>query len=908
MKHYSPHRLAGVLGFFTIALLLFFTTTASAAKQPTQNENKFNSISYLFDPDRAELDIIKEALTPSIVAGETAEFEITISNIGEIPLVDIEVVDPQVPACTKTFTEIAPNSSEIYTCSLAEVYEPLTNTVAVTGTHGAINTIMLTDSDSASVEVEPEAPTVAGIDIEKTALTPFILSGGTAEFEITVTNTGDDALVDVSVSDALVPNCDNFFLLIGAGNSETYTCSLENVTADFTNSATASGTVLLDTTVNATDTADVVIVHPEISIEKTTSTPSISVGGTAIFEITVKNEGDVPLSNIVVTDNDAPNCDKTFSTLGIDDEETYTCSLGNVTSGFTNIAEVTAEDAYGNEVDDSDSAVVFVNQPSIDIVKTAVTEVIDAGQAAIFEITVRNTGNTALYNVIVSDQLAPVCENNNIGTLAVSEVISYQCTVTGLTNNFTNTATVTAQDGLGTNRSDSSSDTVSVRNPGVSISVSPASQTIDQGNAATFSVTVTNIGNRQLRNVEVVSNVSNCEKSINVLNVGQSDNYTCAASNVQNGFINELTVNAIGSGQALSDSTSAIVDVEETSDIVVAVSPNLQTIPAGATANFTIFLFNNSNKTLNNLAVSSPAAPDCDFTLSSMPPQFTVDYTCKVTNVQSSFTNSLNVTATPEGSSTPIEDNGLAIVNLVGIDLTVTPNSTQLGSPGGNVTFNATIKNVGGSGIHLSTLSGSITKGQTDPQTVSLINNSCQTGTFIQSGGQYNCSFEVDVSGVSGNYKVEIEASAEDDGLTVFDTAVKTIKINPPPITNVYVPTIKTSTIPGEPNNSCAQAHPITVNTLYKFFPDDQIDLYTFNLTSTSNLSVTLTDFTPIKGQIVLFYGDCDAPPVTIANNGNSSSTKTLTLQNQPAGTYILMVVTDGTYSSTKSYKLIVNK
>ena len=63
-----------------------------------------------------------------------------------------------------------------------------------------------------------------------------------------MTNTGDVTLTNVAVVDVLAPGCARTSAQLGAnatlaaGGSFSYECTLANVTADFTNSATATGT------------------------------------------------------------------------------------------------------------------------------------------------------------------------------------------------------------------------------------------------------------------------------------------------------------------------------------------------------------------------------------------------------------------------------------------------------------------------------------------------------------------------------------------------------------------------------------------------------------------------------------------------------------------------------------------
>jgi len=87
--------------------------------------------------------------------------------------------------------------------------------------------------------------------------------GGTAKFQITVTNTGNTVLTDVHVDDPLSPNCNRTKAQLPAlasmapGAAVTYSCSRPSVQKAFDNVATATGTPPQGADVTATDTAPV---------------------------------------------------------------------------------------------------------------------------------------------------------------------------------------------------------------------------------------------------------------------------------------------------------------------------------------------------------------------------------------------------------------------------------------------------------------------------------------------------------------------------------------------------------------------------------------------------------------------------------------------------------------------------
>ena len=89
------------------------------------------------------------------------------------------------------------------------------------------------------------------------------------------------------------------------------------MTAGFTNVANVSGHFNA-TQVTDTDEAVVTLsVAPAIDIQKTPDTQTVIYGQTANFTIKVINTGNVPLSNVTVSDPLAPNCAATVGNLAI---------------------------------------------------------------------------------------------------------------------------------------------------------------------------------------------------------------------------------------------------------------------------------------------------------------------------------------------------------------------------------------------------------------------------------------------------------------------------------------------------------------------------------------------------------------------------------------------------------------
>ncbi|MFZ5917451.1 MAG: LamG-like jellyroll fold domain-containing protein [Chloroflexota bacterium] len=208
----------------------------------------------------------------------------------------------------------------------------------------------------------PEIVTHPNIEIAKTPDTQTIISGAMAAFTIAITNSGDITLTNVTVSDPLAPDCARTFTGFAPGANEVYNCTLADVTADFTNTASVSGTPPGGPDVSHSDTAAVDVIHPAIEIAKTPDEQTVGGDFTATFTIAITNSGDVPLADVTVSDPLAPGCARTFAELAVGANEVYNCTLSNVTADFTNTASVSGAPPAGDDVTASDTAQVQVDR------------------------------------------------------------------------------------------------------------------------------------------------------------------------------------------------------------------------------------------------------------------------------------------------------------------------------------------------------------------------------------------------------------------------------------------------------------------------------------------------------------------------------------------------------------------
>ena len=260
-----------------------------------------------------------------------------------------------------------------YTCTFTGAVSgtpttPHVNTVTATGEIPGVITDRV--SDDATVTFTDVKPQIA---IDKSVDKGTIRVGDTVTYTYLVTNPGPEPLQNVTVTD---DKCSN--VVFGSGdtdgdklldNGETwrYTCTTA-LSADTTNTATATGSDDDGNTVSATDTAKVVVIDPKIAIVKTASPTSANPGQALTYSYAVTNPGNDPLSNVTVTDDKcSPVTFVSGDTDGdskLDPGETWTFRCATTASAsagaLTNIGTATGTDTLGGPVTANDTETVTV--------------------------------------------------------------------------------------------------------------------------------------------------------------------------------------------------------------------------------------------------------------------------------------------------------------------------------------------------------------------------------------------------------------------------------------------------------------------------------------------------------------------------------------------------------------------
>ncbi len=314
-------------------------------------------------------------LTASI--GQTVDYEIVVTNTANVDETFSEVTDANCDAGTIAggpgVDLVEPGASTTYTCHhLLSTVGRYVNEATVTGASAGGRPLRQTSNEVEVTAYQPaftieKLQQIAGSASGFTTAKLTGTVGQTVDYEIVVTNTGDEPLTFSSLSD---PRCDPGTIAGGPGSasvlpgeSTTYTCShvLASV-GTYTNVGTVAGTPSGEGPITHSSPPVEVEVRPapapSFTIRKlqeiagtstgfTTETLTGAVGQTVDYEIVVENTGNVPLALSTFTD---PRCDTGTiaggpgaSPLEPGASTTFTCSHVLSASGaYVNVATVTA--------------------------------------------------------------------------------------------------------------------------------------------------------------------------------------------------------------------------------------------------------------------------------------------------------------------------------------------------------------------------------------------------------------------------------------------------------------------------------------------------------------------------------------------------------------------------------------
>lgn len=347
-----------------------------------------------------------------------------------------------------------------------------TNTVTAAGQDPEGNQTSATDNETVTfTDVLPD------ISLSKSVDPAMVLwSGGNVNYKFRITNLTLEPVTISTFTDDKVTLSSECLALVGTviAPSSYVECAINNyplsspTDATFVNTATVVASDNEGNTDTANASATVTFARPSIDVEKTPDTQTVDEGLTATFQISVTNTGNVPLTNVTVTDSATPSCDKTFASLAVGATETYSCTTVALLASFTNVAVATGN--YGTtQVTDQDSAALVLDYlPKIEVAKTASTNSVpESGGSVTYTVVVKNKAvENFQLNSLIDDKFGNL---NGVGNCVVPQTIAaagqYSCTFTKVISgealtSHTNTVTASGQDPEGNTTSATDNETV----------------------------------------------------------------------------------------------------------------------------------------------------------------------------------------------------------------------------------------------------------------------------------------------------------------------------------------------------------------------------------------------------------------------------------------------------------------
>jgi uncharacterized repeat protein (TIGR01451 family) len=648
------------------------------------------------------LTIVKAATVPGDADGiidsaaDDILYTVTVSNTGNQTLTNVVVTDPLAITGANptgeigTIASFAPGDSQSFNFTYDVTQADIDDNG---GGDGDIDNTSTATSDQAGPVSDSEQVPIAqvgGLTIVKAATVPGDADGiidSAADdilYTVTVSNTGNQTLTNVVVTDPLAITGANPTGEIGTiasfapGDSQSFNFTYDVTQADIDDNGGGDGDI--DNTSTATsdqagpvsDSEDVPIAQaPALTIVKAATVPGDADGiidsaaDDILYTVTVSNTGNQTLTNVVVTDplaitganptgeigtiaSFAPGDSQSFN-FTYDVTQADIDDNGGGDGDIDNTSTATSDQA--GPVSDSED-VPIAQAPALTIVKAATVPgdadgIIDsAADDILYTVTVSNTGNQTLTNVVVTDPLAITGANptGEIGTIASfapgdsqSFNFTYDVTQADIDDNgggdgdIDNTSTATSDQAGPVSDSE---DVPIAQAPALTIVKAAtvpgdADGIIDSAaDDILYTVTVSNTGNQTLTNVVVTdplaitgANPTGEIGTIASFAPGDSQSFNFTYD------VTQADIDDNGGGDGDIDNTSTATSdqagpVSDSEDVPIAQAPALTIVKAATVPGdadgiidsaaddilYTVTVSNTGNQTLTNVVVTDPLA------------------------------------------------------------------------------------------------------------------------------------------------------------------------------------------------------------------------------------------------------------------------------------------------------------
>ncbi len=758
-------------------------------------------------------------------------------------------------------------------------------------------TITNDDQPNPAIDVEKYVSADGGVtwDDADTAPGLYLLSAVSPQFKFVVTNSGDAALTNISLTDSDfdLSSCTVPATLAKAAS---FKCTITAAWAagQHTDTATAAG-AYGTTTYEDTDDANYYGATPAITVDKTASPTAVpETGGDVVFTFKVTNSGNVPVTIASLNDSvfgalagDADCQVGTVLASNASCEFATTQWLAGSSCGMPHANTFTAYASFsGTDVwDDDDATVGFTDvAPVIQVTKTASpTHVPETGGDVTFTFLVENTGQQDVMLSALTDTVFGDLDGK--GTCAVPQTIliggSYTCEYTvnlasdSLTAH-TNTVTATASDSCGTQATDTDDETVTFDDVSPVIRVTKTADPLhvpETGGNVKFTFLVENIGPEDVTLTSLVDDKfgdldgkGTCDVPQTIL-IGGS--YTCEytvnlASDSLTPHTNVVTATAVDDDYtAASDTDDATVTFDDVApDITITKTADPTHVPeTGGDVTFTFLVENIGPEDVTLTSLTDTVFGDLNGQGDCITGGLISvggSYSCSITKFLASdsltpHTNVVTAVGTDDDSTadTATDDETVTFDDVLPtVDLTKAADPLTRPEPGGVFVFTLTIHNTSPEMVWITEL---LDDNELSSECQQLVGNS------IVAGGTASCTYSVSYT-EAGSYDNTAAVTVEDnDHNPASDSDDETVTV-----TDV-LPTVD-----------------LTKSATPQSLPEPGgVNTFTLNVHNTSPEAVTITALTDTNA----LSAECLALVGTTLSAGASTSC-TYAVTHTEAGTY----------------------
>ncbi|MFM9446090.1 LPXTG cell wall anchor domain-containing protein [Streptomyces acidiscabies] len=688
------------------------------------------------------LTVVKSADKTSLVLGDTITYSFKVTNTGNVTMKNIAVRESDftgtgtVSAISCPSTTLAPNATTTCTATYRVTQDDvdagrLSNSATVTGVPPQGTTPVPPSSPSTTTIPGTRTPSLT---VEKSADRTDLVAGQTVTYSFKVTNTGNVTLKDVAVQEGSFSgsgqmsaiSCPAGASSLAPGAAVTCTATYVVTQADvdsgkLTNTATATGVPPGTTTPTTSPPSSPNTVtgtqKPGLSVTKAADKTSVVLGDVVTYTFTVRNTGNVTLTDVGVKEGDFSGTGK-LSDITCPDGAKSLAPGASVTCTASYV--VTQADVDAGRIDNSatptgtppgstpnqvyppgTTTVTGTPEPGLKVEKTADKTDLVVGETVTYSFKATNTGNVTLKDVTVKeDTFSGTGKVSAIGCPDAAKSLapgaSVTCTATYVVTQADVDAGKVTNSAAGTGVPPNTTTPITsppsppntitgTRTPGLKVEKSADKTDLVVGETVTYSFKATNTGNVTLKNVSVqdadfsgtgkVSAIG-CPDAAKSLAPGAS--VTCTATYVVTQAdvdAGKLTNSATGNGVPPGTNTPTnsppatphTITGTQTPGLKVEKTADKKELVAGETITFSFKATNTGNVTLANITVREGdfngtgvlSAPSCPDAAKSLAPGETV--TCAATYVVTQadvdtgqLANSATVTGEPPLGGDPI--------------------------------------------------------------------------------------------------------------------------------------------------------------------------------------------------------------------------------------------------------------